>query len=115
MSDVIPTIDVMPMTTPSTVSAERILLARSVSHDMTKISDRSPARTPAIMRSSWIHAALLAPQGLDRIEPGRPHGRVHAEEEADHRRDADADCHRPDLDRRRQRRHLADDDREDRP
>ncbi len=32
ISDVIPTIDVMPMTTPSTVSAERILLVRSVSN-----------------------------------------------------------------------------------
>ena len=30
ISEVIPTIDVMPMTTPSTVNAERILLVRSV-------------------------------------------------------------------------------------
>ena len=32
ISDVMPTIDVMPMTTPSTVSAERILLVRTVSN-----------------------------------------------------------------------------------
>ena len=38
MSEVMPTIEVMPMTTPSTVSAERILLVRSVSIDMTTIS-----------------------------------------------------------------------------
>ena len=30
--DVMPTIDVMPMTTPSTVSAERSLLVRTVSN-----------------------------------------------------------------------------------
>ena len=46
MSEVMPTIDVMPMTTPSTVSAERILLVRRVSIDMTTISDISPARSP---------------------------------------------------------------------
>ena len=42
MSDVMPTIDVMPMTTPSTVSAERILFARSVSTDMVMISPKRP-------------------------------------------------------------------------
>ena len=47
MSEVIPTMDVMPMTTPSTVSAERILLVRSVSIDMTTISASSPARSAA--------------------------------------------------------------------
>ena len=44
ISDVIPTIDVMPMTTPSTVSAERILLVRSVSNAIAKISENSPVR-----------------------------------------------------------------------
>ena len=42
MSEVMPTIEVMPMTTPSTVSAERILLVRSVSSDMTTISREEP-------------------------------------------------------------------------
>jgi hypothetical protein len=44
MSDVMPTIDVMPITTPSTVRAERILLARSVSTDIQTISLRRPER-----------------------------------------------------------------------
>ena len=48
MSDVMPTIDVMPMTTPSTVSAERILLVRSVSIDMPTISRMRPERRFAI-------------------------------------------------------------------
>src|SRR5919197_893989 len=106
MSDVMPTIDVMPMTTPSTVSAERILLARSVSHDMTMISDSSPVRTVFM---------LFAPQGFNRIEFRRAHRRVEAEEEADERRDADPERDRPRLHRRGQRRQLADDDRENEP
>src|SRR6476661_3077534 len=60
ISDVMPTIDVMPMTTPSTVSAERILLVRSVSIDIDTISRSSPDR---------IAAMLLAPQGFDRVGP----------------------------------------------
>ena len=48
MSDVMPTIDVMPMTTPSTVSAERILLVRSVSIDMPTISLSRPERKAAM-------------------------------------------------------------------
>ena len=38
ISDVMPTIDVTPMTTPSTVSAERILLLRRVSNAMAAVS-----------------------------------------------------------------------------
>src|SRR6266542_1865490 len=113
ISDVIPTIEVMPMTTPSTVSAERILLVRSVSNDITKISDSSPVRTPAIYsRLICYSAPLLAAQGLDRIELRRAHRRVEAEEQADQGRDADADRDRPRLHRRGQRRHLADPQRE---
>ena len=48
MSDVMPTIDVMPMTTPSTVSAERILFVRSVSIDIVMISPSSPERSVPI-------------------------------------------------------------------
>ena len=44
MSDVMPTIDVMPMTTPSTVSAERILFVRSVSIDIVTISPKQAGR-----------------------------------------------------------------------
>ena len=42
---VMPTIDVMPMTTPSTVSAERILLPRTVSN---AIATTSPSRPTLI-------------------------------------------------------------------
>ena len=49
MSDVIPTMEVMPMTTPSTVSAERILLVRSVSNDIVTISPSRPERSAAII------------------------------------------------------------------
>jgi hypothetical protein len=40
--------EVMPMTTPRTVSAERILLVRSVCTDIVTISRSSPARRAAI-------------------------------------------------------------------
>ena len=42
MSAVMATIDVMPMTTPSTVRAERILFERTVSKAMTMTSITSP-------------------------------------------------------------------------
>ena len=60
-----PTIEVMPMTTPSTVSAERILLVRSVSTPSAEISrgDR---------QSDDRHASsLLRRSASDRIEAGR--------------------------------------------
>ena len=41
ISEVIPTIDVTPITTPSTVSAERILLLRSVSNAISAVSRSS--------------------------------------------------------------------------
>ena len=41
---VIATIDITPITTPRIVSAERILLARSVSNAMTRISQSMPTR-----------------------------------------------------------------------
>jgi len=49
--DVMPTIDVMPMTTPSTVSAERILLVRRVSHDIVTISRSRPVLIRAIRKN----------------------------------------------------------------
>ena len=42
--EVIPTIDVMPMTTPSTVSAERILFVRTVSNAIVTISPKRVRR-----------------------------------------------------------------------
>src|SRR5262249_44449005 len=41
---VMPTIDVMPITTPSTVSAERILFDQIVSNAITTTSRKSPSR-----------------------------------------------------------------------
>ena len=59
MSDVMPTIDVMPMTTPSTVSAERILLVRSVSTDIVTISPSSPVLSAAMCQSSKLLSCQL--------------------------------------------------------
>src|SRR5262245_27778768 len=50
-----PTIDVMPMTTPRTVSAERILLVRSVSQDIVTISRSRPVLICAINRSAFLN------------------------------------------------------------
>ena len=44
MSEVIATIDITPITTPRMVSAERSLLARSVSIEIRRISQRRPGR-----------------------------------------------------------------------
>ena len=52
-----PTIDVMPMTTPSTVSAERILFDRNVSTDIVTISPSRPLRRAPIV---FTRATLLA-------------------------------------------------------
>ena len=64
MSDVIPTIDVMPMTTPRTVSAERILLVRSVSNDIDTISRTVRTRIAAMLirrlRSASIGSSRAA-------------------------------------------------------
>src|SRR5580704_8719519 len=101
-----PTIEVMPMTTPSTVSAERILLPRTVSN---AIDTTSPKR---LMRNA-MRPASFPPQRLDRIEPRGPHRRIQAEEQPDERGDADAERDRPDLDRRRDRRERRDRERDD--
>src|ERR1041385_1925869 len=57
MSDVMPTIAVMPMTTPSTVNAERSLLARSVS-SASAATSRSSSR--------FIYSRLNASMGSSR-------------------------------------------------
>src|SRR4051794_16781709 len=59
MSDVIPTIEVMPITTPSTVKAERILLVRRVSIDIVTISLRRPALRVAILLYSATAAVKI--------------------------------------------------------
>src|ERR1051325_3050670 len=97
MSAVMPTIDVMPMTTPSTVSADRILLVRMVSTAMTTTSQRS-ARRRVIIRPSF------PPEGFDGVQPRGAHRRIQPEEQSDRRGDVDAERNRPGLDRRRNRR-----------
>src|SRR4029450_8310186 len=96
MSDVIATIDVMPMTTPRTVRPERILFVRTVSNAMTTTSFSSPTR--------MVRGVLLTAQRLDGIKPRRTVRRIEAEEESHQRRDGDAQRDRPDLHRSGNRR-----------
>src|SRR5207247_882884 len=99
-----PTMAVMPMTMPSTVRPERILLVRTVSKAMPTTSLTSPRRMTAIYRIT----ASFPSQRFDGVERRRAGRGVEAEEQPDQRRDADAERHRPDFDRcgnRRERRH----------
>ena len=84
MSEVMPTIDVMPMTTPSTVSAERILLrAQRVERHRRRFRESRPAAEclPCYSRL----------QRFDRIELRGAHRRIQPEEQPDDRGDADAE------------------------
>src|SRR4051812_2805663 len=97
-SEVMPTTEVMPITTPSTVSAERSLLVRSVSSAMRNTSRTSP---------------LFTAQCLDRVEPGGARGWIRAEEQADGGGDADTEDHRPRFEPCRQWREAGDELRGD--
>src|SRR5207244_1195101 len=103
MSDVMATIDVMPITTPSTVKPERLLLVRTVSNAITTTSPMSPARI-----------LLLTAKGLNRIESRGAARGVHSKKQPDQRGNADSDCDRPHLDGCRNRREFRDDDGDDR-
>ena len=81
---VMPTIEVMPITTPSTVRNERILLPRTVSNAITTTSLTRPIRI-AITSS-------FPSQRLDRVERGGLHRRVDPEEQADQRGNGDAEA-----------------------
>src|SRR5688500_18188781 len=91
---VMPTIEVMPITTPSTVSPERILFVRTVSNAMAMTSAN---------RLALIFETSLSPQSLDRIQPGGPRRRIQSEEQPDDAGDADAEGNRPCLDGGRNR------------
>src|SRR5690349_9536049 len=93
MSDVMPTIDVIPMTTPRIVRPERILLPRNVSSAMRQTSPIRP---------------LFTAQCLDGIEPGGAGGWIRSKEQADAGGNADAEHDGPELQRRRQRRESRD-------
>ncbi len=75
---VMPTIDVMPMTTPRMVSAERILFERTVSKAITTTSLIRPIRI-----ATWVLLSLLVAQGFDRIEARGLDGGIHPEKDAD--------------------------------
>ena len=77
MSDVIPTMEVTPMTTPSTVSAERILLPRSVSNAIAR-----GFAEQAGLPGEVLHG-LFAPQRFDRVEHRGTARRIPSEEQAD--------------------------------
>src|SRR5512134_3793207 len=100
MSDVMPTIDVMPMTTPSTVSPERILLERRVSSAMRRTSPNSP---------------LLTSERLDGVERRCARGGIGAEEQANGGRNPHTEHHRPEFQRRRQGRQRGEEHREREP
>src|SRR5688500_5644973 len=100
MSDVMPTIDVMPMTTPSTVSPERSLFVRSVSSAMRRTSPNSP---------------LFTSERLNGVERCYARGWVRAKEQADGSGDADPENDRPEFQRRRQRWQRGEDDRQREP
>src|SRR2546422_7437601 len=128
-----PTIDVIPMTTPRMVSPDRILFVRTVSNAIATTSQRRakrrvmdgnapPRRTQRTRRSERTGLFLcvprvlrggedvwsFAPQRLDRVESRGPHRRIEAEEQADERRDADPEHDGPDLHRRGNRRERRD-------
>src|SRR6185503_9385190 len=88
MSEVIPTIAVMPITTPRMVSPDRSLLLRRVSSAM---RTTSPARL------------LFTAECLDGIQRRGARRGVEPEEQPDAGRDADAEHHRPRLEPGRQR------------
>src|SRR5262245_52972980 len=107
------------MTTPRTVNAERSLLARTVSSAMTATSFRRLARMSMIAVRGPMPGSSLPSQRLDGVEACRPERRIQPEEQADQRRDPDAERHRPDLDAGRDRRiggdRHGDGDAEERP
>src|SRR5688572_24245103 len=100
MRDVMPTIDVMPMTTPSTVSPDRILFARRVSSAIRSTSPNSP---------------LFTSERLNGAERRGARGRIGAEEQADGSCYADSEKNRPEFQRGRQRRHGGEDHRQREP
>ena len=108
MIDVMPTIDVMPMTTPRTVSAGAHLVGahRVERHrdDFLDEPDRLIAMTQRVRSRAFtacsavcVDRCSFTSQRLDRIEPRGLHRRIEAEEQPDQRGDADAEGDRPRL------------------
>src|SRR5687767_1699606 len=97
MSDVIPTIDVIPMTMPSTVSADRILLTLNVSRAIAAVSLNSAKRAIS------VDIGLLASQSLDWIQHRCASSWIPAEEQSDEGGNHHTDDYRPGLHFRRNR------------
>src|SRR5712692_8987349 len=115
MSAVMPTIDVMPMTTPRTVRPERNLFVRTVSNAIVTTSQRSPNRIAIKILNAQVERCSFPPQRLDRIQARGPARGIQAEEQSHRRRDADAERDRPDFDGCRDRRKRRDCERDDEP
>ena len=81
---------------------------RGADDDAEERERRSAARCRAAWRAPWRRcrrARSFVPQRLDRIEARRAPGRPRAEQEADHRREAEPERHRGRRHRRGERRH----------
>src|SRR5215472_13831911 len=102
MSDTMPITVATPMTMPSSASIERMRFAVSARRAIVSVSS---TRKPRLMAS-------LVAQRLDRIEAGRPGGRVGAEEHADGRAHEHAEQDRPHAQRRGERTQGADEQRQ---
>src|SRR5262245_32136363 len=102
MSATIPITVPTPITMPSSGSMERMRFAASARRAMVNVS---------AIRKPRLTASLVA-QRLDGIEAGRARGRVGAEKHADHRAHDDPEHHGAEAQRRRQRAHRADQQRE---
>src|SRR2546422_6005663 len=106
-----PTIDVIPMTTPRMVSPDRILFVRTVSNAIATTSQRSASLRAMRFQIADFRLQIadsLTTQSLDWVEPRGPHRRIEAEEQADEGRDANPERDGPDLHRRGNRRERRD-------
>src|SRR5262245_32437692 len=74
---------ITPITTPTIVSTERILLARNVSIAILKFSKNEPVRNFIL----YYSCCLFISQSFDRVEPSRFPGRVQACHNANAARD----------------------------
>ena len=86
-SDVIPTIAVIPITTPTIVNAERILFARSVSTAITPISLNSAARS----------FTLFLSERFNRAQPRRTYRWVQAKDQSYYSSHPNTKSNRPSL------------------
>src|SRR5262245_8430758 len=104
MSDTMPITVPTPITMPSSASSERMRFAARARRAIVSVSKTRKRRL--------IAGPSLVAERLDRVEAGRTRGRVGAEEHADARAHHDAHRDRAETERRRQRAHGADEQRQ---